>query len=59
MYKAKYGLMPMDERIVSRTRQESSHQTFSQDALFGVFGRQKAQIGRLEKIEQQNWILPL
>ena len=30
-----------------------------QDALFGVFGRQKAQIGRLEKIEQQNWILPL
>ena len=38
----------------SRTRQESSHQTFSQDALFGLFGGQKAQIGRLEKIKEQN-----
>jgi len=27
----------------------SSHQTFSQDALFGLFGRQRAQIGRFEK----------
>ena len=27
---------------------KSSHQTFSQDALFGLFGRQRAQIGRLE-----------
>ena len=42
------------EKIFSRTRQESSHQTFSQDALFGLFGGQKAQIGRLEKIEPPN-----
>ena len=33
---------------------KSSHQTFSQDALFGLFGRQKTQIGRLEKIKEQN-----
>ena len=26
---------------------------FSQDALFGIFGPQKAQIGRLEKIQQK------
>ena len=44
----------MGKRIFSRTRQESSHQTFSQDALFGLFGGQKAQIGRLEKIKEQN-----
>ena len=37
-------------RIFPRTRQESNHRTFSQDALFGIFGPQKAQIGRLEKI---------
>ena len=49
IYTAKYGLVPLGKRIVSRTRQESSHQTFSQDALFGLFGGQKAQIGRLEK----------
>ena len=35
------------------TRQESSHQTFSQDVQFGLFGRQKAQNERLEKIKQQ------
>jgi len=33
---------------------KSSHQTFSQDALFGLFGGQKAKIGRLEKIEPPN-----
>ena len=54
IYKAKYGLVPLGKRIFSRTRQESSHQTFSQDALFGLFGGQKAQIGRLEKIEPPN-----
>ena len=37
-------------RNFTRTRQESNHRTFSQDALFGIFGPQKAQIGRLEKI---------
>ena len=54
IYKAKYGLVPLGKRIFSRTRQESSRQTFSQDALFGLFGGQKAQIGRLEKIEPPN-----
>ena len=54
IYKPKYGWVPLGKRIFSRTRQESSHQTFSQDALFGLFGGQKAQIGRLEKIEPPN-----
>ena len=41
------GTKPISPYIYSfsRTRQESSHQTFSQDALFGLFGGQKAQIG--------------
>ena len=41
IYKAKYGLVPLGKRIFSRTRQESSHQTFSQDALF-AFWRPKS-----------------
>ena len=55
------GTKPISPYIYSfsSTRQESTHQTFSQDALFGLFGGQKAKIGRLEKIKQQNWILPL
>ena len=37
---------------------KSSHQTFSQDALFGLFGRQTTQIGRLDKKKRTKlWLL--
>ena len=50
-----YSQQGIFKAFFSRTRQESNHRTFSQDALFAIFGPQKAQIGRLEKIQQKKW----